>query len=179
MTGEDFLRLLHNDTSLLFKTIIANNPQAVAGNISAAKLFSPNPALNDPYVILMNLWNRGKYAEVMQILDVPYLPNNLPPGYDDFFREVGELRPTPKMMLKSDTGNSNWWTQMDWGGIISSVGDLYSDIVGGNQTTLHDNNLQTQPPLPPVPEKDNTEKYVMYGAIAVVVLLLVYLAAKK
>lgn len=180
MTGEDFLTMLHNDTSLLLRTIIANNPNAVAGNISAARLNSPDQRLNDPYTILMNLYSRGKYAEVAQIINVPYLPSTLPAGYDDFFREAVQIRPTPKMMLRSDNGtsNSNWWSNMDWGGIIDSIGGLYSDIVGGGETTLTDNTVQPLPPAPVAP-KDNTLLYVGGGLAALLVLVLVFVALKK
>lgn len=182
MTGEDFISMLHNNTSLLLRTIIANNPNAIAGNISAARLHSPDQRLNDPYTILMNLYNRGKYAEVARILNVPYLPNTLPPGYDDFFREAVQIRPTPKMMLRSDNGqnNTNWWTNMDWGGIIDSIGDLYSDIAGGGTTTLADNDLPNQPPAPaPAPPKDNTMLYIGGGVAALLIIVLLFVALKK
>lgn len=180
MTGEDFLTMLHNDTSLLLRTIIANNPNAVAGNISAARLNSPDQRLNDPYTILMNLYSRGKYAEVAKIINVPYLPSTLPAGYDDFFREAVQIRPTPKMMLRSDNGtsNSNWWSNMDWGGIIDSIGGLYSDITGGEQTTLTDNTVQPLPPVTP-PAKNNTLLYVGGAVGALILALLIYLAVKK
>jgi hypothetical protein len=177
MTGEDFLKLLHNDTSLLLRTIIANNPNAVAGNISAARLHSPDQRLNDPFTILMNLYSRGKYDQVAKIINVPYLPSTLPAGYDDFFREAVQIRPTPKMMLKADTGNSgSWWQNMDWGGILDSVGGLYSDIVGGNETTLIDNTVQ---PLPPEAPKDNTILYVGGGIAALLIVVLLFVALKK
>lgn len=178
MTGEDFLQLLHNDPSLWIRTVITNNPDAVAGNISAARLHSPDQRLNDPYTILMNLYSRGRYAEVARILNVPYLPKTLPPGYDDFFREVVQLKPTPKMMLRNDDGSgSNWWSNMDWGGILDGIGDLYSLIAGGGNTTLQDNTVQ---PLPPAPApKDNTMLYIGAGAAALIIALLIFLAAKK
>lgn len=181
MTGEEFLKLVHDNTDLLIRTVIANNPQAIAGNISAAHLNSPNPELNNPYTIIMNLWNRGKYSEVAHILNVPYLPNNLPPGYDDFFREVVQIKPTAKMIMKSDTASGgNWWSNMDWGGIIDSIGGLYLDITGGQNTSLQDNNVSNQPPVINMPAQDNTMLYVVGGGIALLIIaLLVYLAAKK
>lgn len=184
MTGEQMISLLHDDTSLLLRTIIANNPNAIAGNIAAARLHSPDQRLNDPYTILMNLYNRGKYAEVAKIINVPYLPNNLPPGYDDFFREVVQLRPTKKMMLKNDNGqnNTNWWTNTDWDGIIDSIGDLYIDIVGGSSTTLIDNPVNPNPVNPnPAPQqpKDNTLLYIGGGVAALLVIILLFVALKK
>lgn len=175
VTSDNFVSMLAQDPALLFRTIIANNPKAVQGNINAAHLTSSNQQLNDPFTILMNMYSRGRYAEVARIIAVPYLPGTLPPGYDEFFRDVA-FQHQPQ--LRSTNGSGSWWTEMDWGGIIDGIGGIVGQFTDEPGSGGGGTGPGPAPTPAPAPAPDNTVLYISLAGGAIALALIVYLATR-
>lgn len=129
----------------------------------------------------------GDYQTLQQLFSVDYVPNVFPRSNDVFF--FNQFSPTYRNNLDgppteeewwngyNDTGNGSWWSDMDWGGIVDSLGGVITIFSGwGDEPT------DTPAPAPaPVPGYQppskglelNLQNALLIGGFVTLLVLLV------
>jgi hypothetical protein len=166
--------LFLNDLEFVINYIVENNPQAVYSKLSAYK----NPVFTHEGIMqsIGELLSQGKGLEVMEILNVPYNPNNSL-GYNEALIELGYLRNSDANdpnagvipVVGSDVTDTNTTTSnsgTDFVSIMNGITSTNSFLSGLFNTFGGSGAENTAQPS----EKDNTTLYIIIGVVLVLVV---------
>jgi hypothetical protein len=181
MTKQEIVNKLNSDPYYVASFVIQNNPDGVYDQLNSMGLAGTITTIEPEciYPVVENLINSKQGEKAVQALNVPYLPENDPGGYNDLFQEFGALDggnnivvPQSRMMGtgQESSGDGSFWPQ-DLGqatGIVTSLLDSFLPYFQGGKGTGVNQAYQQ----PAQPESNKPNLILWGGVIAFVVVIL-------
>lgn len=147
---------LKQNPSLVFATIIENNPAAISDNLNTLKLYTGQASEEEIKVIIDNLYNTKQYAKLKQALNVNYNMGVLPVEFDEAFLNVRKNTPVKK------SGNGE--VVSNYTPLVDSVLDFVCQMLGNCQQQQNPQFPQQAPPF------NWTPIYVIGGFLGFILL---------
>lgn len=167
---ENTAKKFETDPFFVSSFIIQNNPDAVYRNLSGMGIA---PKSNQPeaiYSTVEKLLKSKQGNHAIAALNVEYLPQNDPGGYNDFFQEYnvldGQLKSiTTTPETSTESGGSFWPSDLGEGvGIITELLDAFGPYIPTGKVTVG------QPPV--INESPNL---MLWGGVIFVVVVIIVL----
>jgi hypothetical protein len=164
----------------LFTLIVENNPEGVSNQMQSWGWTYSDSTKEQMVTELMRAWNAGgadRQKALRLVKNVQYRYGVFPAGFD----QVITGQPAPPKMLTTDGQGSdqNWYSEMDWGGIIDS-------IFGGVQGVINDDGATTPPAnTPPADGGEEAAKqpfnmqWIAVGGAVLVLIVALVIAMRK
>jgi hypothetical protein len=131
---------LTQDPSLVFATIIENNPAAVSSNLNRLGLYNGQASESEIKSIIDNLYNTKQFTKLRSALNVTYNFGVLPIEFDLAFTNVRKNANIKK------SGNGE--VIANYTPLIDDVLDFVCQMLGNCQQQQNGGNGQPMPPAP-------------------------------
>lgn len=135
MTTQERLIKLQNDPAYLVNQVLNNNPKAVAQKAIAIGLFNYEASPEEIANAIGELIRQRAYAAVIQLLDVPFIPNtgNETDQNADVFAAIKKVSASgAKTADGADDGSTTNWLAIGLGAVTGAL-QSWSGQVNGQQ----------------------------------------------
>ena len=195
MSEKELKQELQANPAYALQLAVINNHSSIVNAMMAGGLIQDSVSEQDLYDLLVEMWNDGEKANVIHMLgQVPFIPGILPEGYDELItRGTMQQRYTyggttgngldlqdPNSMSNSDNQFSNdggsFFANVNLGQIISDITGLAGDIWGQPDVVVQPGMPQTN--YGPQQSGTDTNSIIMYGGIALLVIIILVVVMK-
>lgn len=186
MTVEEIIYQLKTNFPFAVSVIVGNNPDAIESNLS--QVVDGNYESEESMInTILDLQEGGQTEIVMQVLEVPFLPDNasdnLVRAWESIKNEAGAstmatARGGDATTSGGEAGTSGGGFASWSGGMFGALGQIGSAWLGGqNQGQSGGSGVQMPIYTQPTQQKKNNTIWWILGAIILVVLVIVMIFA--
>lgn len=171
----------------LFTLIVENNPEGVSNQMQSWGWSYSDSSPEQMIEELMKAWNSGgqvRQQAIKLVSNVQYRFGVFPSGFDQVI--TGQA---PQPMLQTTDGQGaegNWYSDIDWGGIIGAIGGIVTDATGGGSNGWTPEGPNSTPGAAPgVDDAEDSEgskktmQWVAVGAAVLIIIVALVIAMRK
>lgn len=196
MTAYEAYERLRTDPEYLVSVMVANNLKELNQRAQQLQLAKADLNADGMFRLFDRLAREEDYQTIQSLITgIDYVPNKLTKGNDQFFFQqfspLYSQSPTTVQTEEefwdqyTEAGDGDWWSDFDWGGVLSGLGDVIS--VFSNWGQDNEPPVQTPPNTNQNNQNNNNgggestymDKVKTYGPWVAVVVLVLWLAYRK
>lgn len=156
----------------LFTLIVENNPEGVSNQMQSWGWSYSDSTPEQMIAELMKAWNSGgqvRQQAIKLVSNVQYRFGVFPAGFDQVI--TGQA-PAPMLQTTDGQGaEGNWYSEIDWGGIIGAIGGIVTDATSGGGSS--DSPAPAPTPTPGEGSGEDSKKTMQWVAVGAAVLIII------
>lgn len=176
MTEKELRNKLRNNPEYALHLAVVNNPGAITNALMSNQTIQGEVSEQALYEILVGMYQSGDMDSLRYILgNVPYLPGQLPVGYDELL--IGGRR--QRNLEGNDVGGTQgaWYNDVDWNAAFDTLTELISPLVNPTEEPPTPNWQPTSQPAATAPGVD-TNSIIVYGGIGIMLIVVLVVVFK-
>jgi hypothetical protein len=176
MTAKELRNKLRSNPEYALHLAVVNNPGAITNALMSNQTIQGEVSEQALYEILVGMYQSGDIDSLRYILgNVPYLPGQLPVGYDELL--IGG-QPTRRSGNNVGGTQGAWYENVDWNDALDTIGGILGPLINPAPDAPPPPNWQpTSQPAATAPGVD-TNSIIVYGGIGIMLIVVLVVVFK-